>query len=85
MEKRERSHSLIFLIYYRHDNPRERMRNRVNSFSLQMDLDGVQLGTTTEVITHTHNTHTHTHTYTNSLTVGGNSGISIKLYMDITP
>ena len=33
----------------RQDNPRERMRVRGNSFTLQMDLDGVKLGTNTEV------------------------------------
>lgn len=38
---------IIFLCRY--DNPRERMRVRANSFTLQIDLDGVELGTTTEV------------------------------------
>jgi hypothetical protein len=34
----------------RQDNPRERMRVRGNSFTLQMDLDGVKLGTNTEEV-----------------------------------
>ena len=44
----EISESLFFSLI-RHETQRERFRARGNSFSLQMDLEGVELGTTTEV------------------------------------
>ena len=39
----------VSLSLIRHETQRERMSARGNSFSLQMDLEGVELGTTTEV------------------------------------